>query len=86
MSNEKILVSTLKNDNWKNRDSFCGVYLFDSAKRNFQIILNVMTNEIKVLKGEFMNETVWTGTPEEFLADYDGYKNGVLTMNGVSYN
>ena len=73
MSNEKTFNAVLKNDGWKLRDSFCGVYLYNSKNSKYQIIYNVMDTVVKVLTGKLMNEKVWEGSLEDFVANYSGF-------------
>lgn len=63
---EVAFIAKLKDDGWKLKDSFCGVYLYISKDKKFQIIYNVMTSVVKVTTGDLMNEIVWKGTLEEF--------------------
>lgn len=78
---ERIFRETLKNDGWKLKDSFCGVYLFDSKDKKFQIIYNVLDTVVKVLTGKLMNEEVWSGSLEKFVTDYRGFVNGAVSFN-----
>ena len=71
----------LKKDGWKLSDSFCGVYLYDSKNRKYQIIHNVLTAVIEVVTGKTMNEIVWKGSMEEFVDSYKGFVNGVVSFS-----
>lgn len=71
----------LRKDGWKLRDSFCGVYLYDSKNKKYQIIHNLMTAAVEVVTGKMMNEIVWKGSMEEFVSNYKGFVNGAVSFS-----